>query len=65
MDVIKPIPDAELANAMFKEYYILWEVKGSMLIFKNSLTGKEVVFDNNEVKLSEIKLNGLYWINKK
>lgn len=65
MDSIEPIPDSELANAMFMEYYILWEIKGNTLVFKNSLTGKELTFDKREVNLSEIKLNGLYWINKK
>ena len=62
MKNIRPIADSELSNLMLMEYYILWEVRDNLLIFKNSLTGKEFVADNNEFKLKDIKLNGLYLI---
>jgi hypothetical protein len=65
MDIIRPITDSELSNVMLIDYYILWEVKGNMLYFKNSLTGKELVYDNNELKLKEVNVNGLYLIQSK
>jgi len=36
-----------------------------MLYFKNSLTGKELAYDNNELKMKEININGLYLIQSK
>lgn len=65
MDIVRPISDSELSSVMLKEYYILWQVKGTTLIFKNSLTGKELVYDNNELKLKDVTVNGLYLIQRK